>query len=451
MEMIKGTLDAISRPASSERTGSRASSASLPRGDRPARVAPLSLVVLTKDAADIESRCEEPPTNSSARAPDRIEEPAEVTGDEDEDEDEDSRLRGAVEEMGRLDEVLSARTCTEQQAKRQRKELQAKLWQEFLQNKPEGHSECAQERMNTRLFWALEAPVASEDEGDSVPLFETQVPDCEKTSDGWIASSELSCEDVGTEDVGTELFAGSLWGASHSGNTHKDFVKRNIELATGEGGRALWTRGEREHLAELLGGVDGGEEDGARGADSQEDAWAVSVRTGQGYTPQPSDLQRQLTDVDSKIRLLLPAEELLPAQSSCANRSMFQGRGSEAGWTRYGDPQPGETVLQDIKERRGQERRLQEIQQQLQMLNQGQEMTDGSAALTEEQLLGLLGECEVTESRTLDLERNDTTPRGPKKASNPPEAPLRQRLSGGIEDGMSPPGQWGGGEKNDYV
>lgn len=37
-----------------------------------------------------------------------------------------------MDEMRRLDEILSAKICTEKQVKRQRKELQAKLWQEFL-------------------------------------------------------------------------------------------------------------------------------------------------------------------------------------------------------------------------------------------------------------------------------------------------------------------------------
>lgn len=60
---------------------------------------------------------------------------------------------------------------------------------------------------------------------------------------------------------------------------------------------------------------------------------------------------------------------------------VYQGPGSEAGWKCDGDRQPGEKVLQDIRERRGQERRLQEIQQQLEILGQGQEMTVSSKQL----------------------------------------------------------------------
>lgn len=53
MEIIRGSLDDISRPASSELTGSRVSSVSLAHSERICPTSPLSLVVLTSDAADI--------------------------------------------------------------------------------------------------------------------------------------------------------------------------------------------------------------------------------------------------------------------------------------------------------------------------------------------------------------------------------------------------------------
>uniref|UniRef100_G3NRH4 Fibrous sheath-interacting protein 1 n=1 Tax=Gasterosteus aculeatus aculeatus TaxID=481459 RepID=G3NRH4_GASAC len=219
MEIIRGSLDDISRPASSDQTSSRASSLALPHSDRMGRITPFSLVVLTKDDADIEV----------------IDDPVKV-GDE---RNEDSRLRRAMDEMRRLDEILSAKICTEKQVKRQRKELQAKLWQEFL--------------VDTFVAFTPRTPPVHcriEDEDDFVPLFETQVPDCEHIR-------------------------------------HGQHNKNSVMVVF------------------------------------QEDVWAVSVRTGQGYTPEPSDLQ-QLTDIDSKIRLLLPAGDLLSARSSYANRSMCQ-------------------------------------------------------------------------------------------------------------------------------
>lgn len=54
MEITRGSLDDISRPASSEQTGSRVSSVSLPHGDRFIPTTPFALVVLTNDAADVQ-------------------------------------------------------------------------------------------------------------------------------------------------------------------------------------------------------------------------------------------------------------------------------------------------------------------------------------------------------------------------------------------------------------
>ncbi|KAF7654805.1 hypothetical protein LDENG_00064560 [Lucifuga dentata] len=320
--------------------------------------------------------------------------------------------------MKRLDEILSAKICKEKDVKCQRKELKAKLWQELQQNTPEGRSECAQEAVNTRLFLALEAPSnGPEEEDDFLPVFQTQFPDLEhgrnsryteqseKRPDSTLESFEAGHE----EKIKQEQTEGSHCGASKGEKKQKDFVKRNIELVRGEGSQVLMTQAEKERLAELLREIDEGEDESARGAGSEQDMWAVSILTGQGYTPEPSDLE-QLIDIDSKIRLLLPAEEFQSVQSSYTNLSMSQGHGFEAGWKYDGDLQPGEKVQQDIKERRGQERRLQEIQQQLEILGQGQEMTDESPALTEEQVLSLLDECELTQSWSEDLDTSSAKP-----------------------------------------
>ncbi|XP_050934169.1 fibrous sheath-interacting protein 1 isoform X2 [Lates calcarifer] len=384
MEIIKGSLDDISRPASSEQTGSRVSSVSLPHNDRICPITPFSLVVLTNDAADIQiqSSAEETTVSSSATGLDQ----GRCHVDVKDEEEEDSELQRAMEEMRRLDEILSEKICKEKEVKRQRKELQTKLWQELL-NKPEGRSECAHEALNTRLFLALEAPNGTEEEeeeeedDDFVPVFETQVPDDEndRHSRHLERSEKRPCssiESFESFETGEEQLQGSHSGASKDKKKQKDFVKRNIELVSGDGGQVLLTQAEKDRLAELLREIDEEEEESARGADS-EDMWAVSVLTGQGYTLQPSDLE-QLIDIDSKMRLLLPVEEFLSVQSSYTNLNVPQGRGSEVGWMCDGDPQPGEKVLQDIRERRGQERRLQEIQEQLEILGQSQEMTHSS-------------------------------------------------------------------------
>ncbi|XP_036927733.1 fibrous sheath-interacting protein 1 isoform X5 [Acanthopagrus latus] len=410
MEIIKGSLDDISRPTSSKQSGSRVSSVSLPHPDRICPATPFSLVVLTNDAADVQSIYEETRKNFSSGDPDKGQYQVGVSVTDD--EMGDVQLQEAIKEMRRLDQILSDMICKEKEVRRQRREVQAKLWQELLQNKPEGHSESAHEAMNTRLFLALEAPTGTEEEDDFVPFFETQAFDFEHNGNLNSEQSEkrpsslTESFEVGHEDTGEEQFEGSHCGASKGKKKQRDFVKRNIELVSGEGDRVLLTQAERERLAELLQEVDGEEEDSARGADGEEDTRAVSVQTGHGYTPEPSDLE-QLIHINSKIRLLPSVEEFLSVKSSCTNLSFSQAHGSNVGWKCDGDPQPGETVLQDTKERRGQERRLQEIQQQLEILGRGQEMTSEPPNLTEEQLHGLLEDCELTESWIQNLEMND--------------------------------------------
>ncbi|XP_030574514.1 fibrous sheath-interacting protein 1 isoform X4 [Archocentrus centrarchus] len=371
MEIIRGSLDDISRPVSSEQTGSRVSSVSLPHSDRICPTAPFSLVVLPNDAAHIQlpSSSEDTTADSAARGPGKDQSHTDAS----EEDNEHFKLQRAIEEIKRLDEILSAKICKQKEIRRQRKELQAKLWQEFLQNRPEGHSESAQEALNTRLFLALEAQNETEEEDDFVPVFDTQIPEHEQNGNNQHLKPSKKRPDSliksfggEYEDTGEDQFESSCSGDSKGMNKQKDFVKKNIE----------------------------------------ETMWAVSVLTGQGYTPEPSDLEH-LIDIDSKIRLLLPVEEFHSVQSSYTNVTMSQGPGSEVCWKCDGDPQPGEKVLQDIKERRGQERRLQEIQRQLELLGQSQEMTSESPDLTEEQLLGLMDGCELKESWSQDLEMND--------------------------------------------
>ncbi|XP_034051499.1 fibrous sheath-interacting protein 1 [Thalassophryne amazonica] len=308
---------------------------------------------------------------------------------------DDYKYQRAIEEIIRLDEILSAKMCREKQLKHQTKELKEKLWQEFLQHKAKAYSVCDQEASNTRLFLSLEAPPGLEKEDVSVPLFETQVLDYEHDDKiRHTEKSETSPDSmIKSAEGGHEQSGEGQLDGGNSKKKQKNFVKRNIELMNAEGGQVLMTQAEKDRLAELLREIDKEEEESAKGADSKEDMSAVSALMGEGYTPEPSELE-QLIDIDIRIRHLIPAEEFLTVQSSFTSLNMFQG--IKVGWRCDGDTQPGEKVLQDIRERRGQERRLKEIQQQLEILGQVQDVTNDP--LTEEQLCKLLDECELTES-----------------------------------------------------
>ncbi|KAM3594959.1 uncharacterized protein V6R79_015954 [Siganus canaliculatus] len=401
MDIVKGSLEDISRPASTKLTGSRVSSVSLPHGHRISPSTSLSLLVLTKDAADIQSSSEDILINSSADLDE---------GQDADEENEGFKLLWAIEEMRRLDEVLFEKTRRLEEIRQQRKELRTKQWLEFLQSKPEGYSESAREALNTKLFLALEGPTEPEEEFDFVPVFETQIHDTrdQNLKPGEKRPNSLSESfEVGHEEVGEEQFESIHCGASKDKKKQKNIFKRNMERLSGEGDKVLSEQTVQERLAELLKDIEDEEEDCARGADSKEDMWAASVLPCQGYTPNPSQLEK-LIDNDSKIRLLLSAYKFHAEQSSYPVFALSQGCGSDVGSKCDGDLQPGEKLLQDVKEWREQQRRLHEIDRQLEILGSGQDMTNEPPQVTEEQIHSLLDD-DLTERWTQDPETNRAT------------------------------------------
>ncbi|XP_056914848.1 fibrous sheath-interacting protein 1 isoform X1 [Takifugu flavidus] len=377
MELAKESLDDIYGPSGTQHTGDDAVSGVT----YPPRTS--AAPVTGADSQD-PSRPDVTETVSAAGGPDKGQ------------RHEDLELQRAMEEMKQLDEILLKMICREREIKRQRKEFQARLWQAFLQNKPEDHSECTSEAVNTRLFLALETLTATDEEQNFVPVFTTQVPECEHSRDRTPEQSEKRSGSCGSfeadvEEPGEKQFGGSHSGTSKSKKRQKDFVNRNIEMVCGR--KDAVSRAERQRLAELLQEIDEEEDAASRGADSEGDLWAESALTGQGYTPQPSDLE-QLTAIDCKIHLLLPVRDVLSVRDPPTGPELTQDCLPEADWSCDGDLRPGERVLQDIKEWSRLERRLQEIQQQLETLSWSQEMTSEPPDLTEEQLRGLLDECE---------------------------------------------------------
>nr|XP_054597532.1 fibrous sheath-interacting protein 1 isoform X1 [Nothobranchius furzeri] len=364
MEIIRGSLDDISRPSSSEK---------MSRVSRVLPTTPFELGVLTNGPADNKKHIySQKSTMSSSKDSDKDPSPTEVT------EDEDSELQKAYDEMRRLDEVLSAEIYKLKQIRQQRKALQAKLWLKFLKE-TQKHSECALEALNTERFLALEASMGAAEEENFVLLFETQVPDWQQDADKQDSKQSEQRSDGPTtlhrgsdEDVEDKQF--QITKSFKGNNKQTDFIKRNIELVSSEVGQVLLTPSEKQRLALLLCELDEEEEDSAKGTDS-EAVWTASALTGQGYTPEPLVLE-QLMEIDSKIHLLVSDEELISLQSFFKNMSVFQGLGSEASWKWDMDWQPGEKALRDIKERREQETRLLEIQGQLELLGLSQEINE---------------------------------------------------------------------------
>ncbi|KAG9336511.1 hypothetical protein JZ751_002858 [Albula glossodonta] len=160
--------------------------------------------------------------------------------------------------------------------------------------KSEETPEHEEEAENTRLFLAL---TPSGKSGHS------------KTAD----SSKL-----GYEDMMADQSESRQCGVSR-GKKKQDFVKKNIELAKDAGSQVLMTDAEKARLAEILQDMNDGDEKDQR--DSS--LWALPVPAGQGYTPEPAELD-QLQHIDSRLQLLLLVEDFLSLRSNYPDRSLLE-------------------------------------------------------------------------------------------------------------------------------
>ncbi|XP_023658006.1 fibrous sheath-interacting protein 1 isoform X2 [Paramormyrops kingsleyae] len=427
MDITKGSLDDISRPASSERPrpGSRVS---LREGVRVNQDTPYGLAVLSPDSAGTET-----PNYGQKGAPDNefpvsSEDQAWLDGmdlfhgEEDEgrqldqlgrhssesegksgdfyteESDEENKtpvLQEAIRKMKKLDKILAQKISKEKAVKAMGKELQVKMWKELkdLRTKPER----ADEAENTRLYLALgsTSSYGPSEDGDFVPIFGTQI-----SQDGYDVEEKNLDEGNGVQCKATDCIEFDLEepvpdrpDCRRSGvvgaKRKKDFVKKNIELVRDAGSQVLMTQAEKQRLAELLQDLEECNTS-PEGDEVDPTLWAVHVPAGEGYTPEPAELD-QLHYIDSRLSQILPVEGFLSVCSPYFCCSSSKGRGAGRS---HGDEQlPGEKVLQDIRETRGQEVRLKEIEEQLERLGHEQESTLGSPPLLEEQLRTLLEDC----------------------------------------------------------
>ncbi|XP_046874385.1 fibrous sheath-interacting protein 1 isoform X2 [Hypomesus transpacificus] len=433
MDITKGNLDDISRPASSERSrpGSRVSSVSLSEVVRVCPRSPMSLVVLSSDSPDasIEDRSTSSDENENFHVGSNS-----FEKDMFEDEREDLEIQKAISKMKRLDKVLALRISNEKRVKRRSEELHHTLWQE-LQIKPIRSSESADEAQNTRMFLSLTPTHGHEstEKDHFVPVFGTQVPEQNyedatthmegseeegsntRSPEGGEEEGSNTRSPGGGEEEGSNTRSpgggeeeGSVFGVLRS-NKKQDFVKKNIKLVSSAGALVAMTQQEKTRLAELLKDIQE-EEEGAGPAAWEGEGWVLRVPCGQGYTPEPALLD-QLLHLDARLQLLLPVEGFLSVRSPYPEHNLPQVQ--QASWESRGS-RPGDKVLQDSRESRDQERRLEQIQQQLENLGQGQERTSEPPGLVEEQLRTLLEECVQAQSRSCTLgsgcRTGDTTP-----------------------------------------
>ncbi|XP_036449404.1 fibrous sheath-interacting protein 1 isoform X1 [Colossoma macropomum] len=413
MDITKGSLDDISRPASSERSraGSRVSSVSLSEVGKVSQDRPRSLEVLSPEVSETQDRWSEQDNNSDCMSENVP--PGQDVSDE---ENEDPELLKAIRKMKRLDRILAMRISNEKEVKKQGRELHQKLWQELEDLKTERTAECSDEAENTRLFLALTSSTSKgcSEEVDFTPVFGTQVPDEENDLSLRLGNEEVEVhsESSGSVEGGQEVRRDKQTDSRQTLNGkskhRQDFVKKNIELAGGAGSLILVTQEEKERLEELLKDLEEEEAhvEPLNNPQANVSLCTVPTTSGEGYTPQPDELD-QLLHIDARLQLLLPVENFLSVKSPYTDRSLTQCGLHGSDGERVEERPPGERVLRDMKESRGQEERLREIQQQLHLLGHSQQTT----SLPEDQLRSLLVECEMALSRCSGSGTEDSSPR----------------------------------------
>ncbi|XP_020953618.1 fibrous sheath-interacting protein 1 isoform X2 [Sus scrofa] len=449
MDIIRGNLDRISKPASNSRTrpGSRGSNASLEvLSPEPASFKVDTAINLNsgKEGHSESSNTEESRNSNDDNGENYSEKIklAEDGSDEDlnlvqhqmiprcSDESElkevDSQLHDAIQKMKKLDKILVKRQHKEKEIKKQGLEMRIKLWEEFKSAK---HSETLQsneEMENTKKFLALTAaseetvdPSRYEHEDAFFSVFHTQVPP--EDYENYIQNVNQDF----TYDVerNESLIKAERKPFSNTENTElrgkhsQDFIKRNIELAKNSGQPVVMIDREKKRLVELLKDLDDSDS-GLSSSEGDQSSWLVP---GEGYSLAVTQHQ-QLAEINTKLQELSAACPTVWSFSSRPEPQNDEEPGLDGGG-RNMEITPGEKVLRNNKEQRDQQNRLREIDEKLKKMKEN--MLDSTSFLSEEQLRCLLDECTFKHKSTMRLysEREekkveDITPEFPQLSSS---------------------------------
>ncbi|XP_074246035.1 fibrous sheath-interacting protein 1 [Saimiri boliviensis] len=364
MDIIKGNLDGISKPASSSRTrpGSRSSNASLEvLSPEPGsfKVDTVSSLNCGKENHSESSSTENRRTSDDDKVENHSEKIklAEEGSDEDLDlvqhqiilecSDEpklkelDSQLQDAIQKMKRLDKILAKRQHREKEIKKQGLEMRIKLWEELKSAKYSEAWQSKEELENTKTFLSLTAASeetvgpSHEDEDNFFSVFHTQIPpeeyekQMQKVSKGFgvhVKNMQDCCTDF-TCDVerNESLIKGGKKPFSNTekielrGKHNRDFIKRNIELAKESRNPVVMIDREKKRLIELLKDLDD-KDSGLSSSEGDQSGWVVP---GEGYALAVSQHQ-QLAEIDIKLQELSAASPMISSFSPRLERQNNQ-------------------------------------------------------------------------------------------------------------------------------
>nr|XP_003935774.1 fibrous sheath-interacting protein 1 [Saimiri boliviensis boliviensis]XP_010344542.1 fibrous sheath-interacting protein 1 [Saimiri boliviensis boliviensis] len=425
MDIIKGNLDGISKPASSSRTrpGSRSSNASLEvLSPEPGsfKVDTVSSLNCGKENHSESSSTENRRTSDDDKVENHSEKIklAEEGSDEDLDlvqhqiilecSDEpklkelDSQLQDAIQKMKRLDKILAKRQHREKEIKKQGLEMRIKLWEELKSAKYSEAWQSKEELENTKTFLSLTAASeetvgpSHEDEDNFFSVFHTQIPPEEYEKQMQKVSKDFTCDVERNESLikaGKKPFSNTEK-IELRGKHNRDFIKRNIELAKESRNPVVMIDREKKRLIELLKDLDD-KDSGLSSSEGDQSGWVVP---GEGYALAVSQHQ-QLAEIDIKLQELSAASPMISSFSPRLERQNNQE--ADLDGERNMEITPGEKVLRNTKEQRDVHNRLREIDEKLRKMKEN--VLESTSCLSEEQLRCLLDECIVKQKSIVKL------------------------------------------------
>ncbi|XP_013795882.2 fibrous sheath-interacting protein 1 isoform X1 [Apteryx mantelli] len=313
----------------------------------------------------------------------------------------DPLIQAAIRKMNKLDTILAKKHFKERTIKKQGKEMRAKLWEELQSISTSGSHE---EIENTKHFLAL---VSSwQDTADPfhikddicISVFHTQI-----NPEDYDCRKSQHNQDRPNE-IKTNGFQSQAEKTHNKSKSNQDFIKKNIELSKDSGNQVALLEEEKKRLIELLKDTEDGSE--LQGLEEDTSGWLVP---GEGYTPEPMEFHH-LNEIDIKLQVLSDGD-FSAIHSSCSKPPSQIYQESLAYANRRLEAVPGEKVLRYNKEHRDQQNRLKEIDHQLKSLEGN--LTEEQMGLSEEQLKTLLEEC-MPSQRTMS---NVTMPKSQESLS----------------------------------
>ncbi|XP_074657866.1 uncharacterized protein LOC141910892 [Tubulanus polymorphus] len=333
-------------------------------------------------------------------------------------EDVDPDMRAAILKMRKYDRILKKKMKREKEVKRDRLRLQKRLREELDALKTDGgKKEPKEESTNTAKFLALEPPPSHNegvtlDSGDEsppvTPVFRTQPPDTDtntttnsQTSTNKPNSSRKSNNSTGRQ-TDTSLGGSSL--GSRASNTDrkkhrkKDFIKRNIKLASDAGNVIAMTDDEKNRLEDLLKDVDRIEDIPEEHTD-RDAMLDIALPPGIGFRPEINE-EHHLKDIDNRLKALLPPEEFSVYAAQVTVNPLNHCLFTRTDVRNVDIDELGEQALKETKEQREMRIRLEQIEADLAELSQHKDLVVETPKLSDETLNSLLDECCRSLSRT---------------------------------------------------